>query len=187
MLARPASLPVALVFTALMCILPGPAFSQLGYSPELESKTVLVLNSLEVTTPVFMEMNNGLKKAFQKAGLPSLNQRFEALELRRYNSPQHRSLLLDQMRLRYGGQKIDMIVTVYPEALEFVLNDCKDVFSGVPVLAAYLPEGYKVQKPDRPVIEHHIHMDIAGTLQIALGLMPHAKRVYVVSGEHIYD
>ncbi|MGE5839750.1 MAG: PAS domain S-box protein [Deltaproteobacteria bacterium] len=125
--------------------------------------------------------------SLQAGGIPSLNQFFESLDLRRNPGPEHRKLLVEQMRMRYGHRKLDMILTVYPEALDFVLEDCRDVLPKVPILALYLPEGEEYSKTDRPIIGHSPALDIPGTLEIALKLVPRAKRVYVVSGAHEVD
>ena len=77
-----------------------------------------------------------------------------------------------------------MIITVYPEALEFVLKDCRDILPDVPILALYLPQGFKLPETDRRIIGHAPAVDIPGTLEIALKLVPGAKRVYIVSGAH---
>ena len=80
-----------------------------------------------------------------------------------------------------------MIITVYPEALEFVLKDCRDFLPDVPILALYLPHGFELPETDRPIIGHAPAVDILGTLEIALKLVPGAKRVYIVSGAHEVD
>ena len=56
-----------------------------------------------------------------------MNQFFESLELRRNPGPAHRRLLAEQMRLRYGYRSPDIIIMVYPEALGFVMNDCREL------------------------------------------------------------
>jgi PAS domain S-box-containing protein len=80
-----------------------------------------------------------------------------------------------------------MIITMYPEALEFVLKDCLDIFPDVPILGMYLPLGFKLPKTKRRLIGHSASLDVLGTFEIALKLVPGAKRVYVVSGAHELD
>ena len=137
--------------------------------------------------PVFLETDKGLSNTLQSGGISSLNQFFESLDLRRNPGPEHRKLLVEQMRMRYGHRKLDMIITMYPEALEFVLKDCRDILPDVPILALYLPQGFELPRTDRRIIGHSPDTDIIGTLEIALKLVPGAKRVYVVSGAHEVD
>jgi PAS domain S-box-containing protein len=167
--------------------LAGPASA--GDSPPsgMETKTVLVLHSNEANAPVFAGTDKGLLAVLHSGGIPILNQVFEYLELRRYPLPEHRQLLVEQMRLRHGQRKFDMIVTMYPEALEFVEKDCRDIFAGIPLLALYLPQGFDLQQTGRRLISHWPSLDITGTFEIALRLVPGAKRAYVISGMHPVD
>jgi PAS domain S-box-containing protein len=154
---------------------------------DLRKKNILVLHSHEANAPVFLGTDRGLLKTLESGGIPRLNQIYESLELRRYPFPEHRRLLVEQMRLRYSQRKIDMIVTMYPEALEFVLKDCWDIFPDVPILALHLPHSFELPKTDRRIIGHSVSFDIIDTFEIARKLVPGAKRVYVVSGAHQVD
>jgi len=168
----------------------GSCGSCLAQSPppaDLSGKHVLILHAHEANAPIFLGTDKGVLNTLQAGGIPSLNQYFESLDLRRNPGPEHRKQLVEQMRMRYGHRKLDMIVTMYPEALDFVLEDCRDVLPEVPILALYLPEGAELPKADRTIIGHSPALDIPGTLEIALKLVPRAKRVYVVSGDHEVD
>jgi PAS domain S-box-containing protein len=153
----------------------------------LASKKVLILNSYESNAPVFLETDKGVLDTLRSGGIPNLNQFFESLDLRRNPGPGHRRLLVEQMRMRYGHRKPDMIITIYPEALEFVMNDCRDIFRDVPIIALYLPKSFDQKETARPIIRHFPTLDVAGTLEIAVKLVPGAKRVYVVGGTHEVD
>lgn len=157
--------------------------------PETESseKTILVLHAYEGNAPVFWETDKGLSDTLLSGGVSSLNLFFESLELRRHPSPEHLRLLVEQMRIHYGQRKLDMIITMYPEALRFVLDDARDILPGVPVLALYLPQNFKLPQVDRRIIGHAPTLDLAGTIKIAQKLVPGLTRVYVVSGTHAVD
>ncbi len=91
------------------------------------------------------------------------------------------------MRLKWRHRKADMVITVYPEALEFVLNDCRDVFPHVPIIGLHLPQDFMMAETGRRIIGHFPKYDITGTIDNALKLVPGTKRVYVVSGAHKVD
>ena len=156
-------------------------------SVDLSGKNVLILHSHEANAPIFLGTDKGLSNTLQSGGISSQNQYFESMDLRRNPGPDHRKLLVEQLRVQYSQRKLDMIVTMFPEALEFALNDCRDILPDVPVLALYLPQGIELPKTDRRVITHFPTVDIMGTLEIALRLVPGAKRVYVVGGTHEVD
>ena len=165
----------------------GVSYAQTKSQTELETKNILVLHAFEANVPVFVGTDKGLSTTLESGGISGLNQFFESLNLRRNPSPEYRKLLVEQMRMQYGRRKLGMIVTMYPEALEFVLKDCRDIFPDVPILALYLPEGFRLPKTNRRIIGHSAETDILGTFEIALKLVPGAKRVYVVSGIHEVD
>ena len=125
-LKRWMKLCLILCFLILCCNGPCVSVSHAQGQPQtdLGEKNILVLHSHEANAPVFLGTDRGLLKTLESGGIPRLNQIYESLELRRYPFPEHRRLLVEQMRLRYNQRKMDMIVTMYPEALEFVLKDC---------------------------------------------------------------
>ena len=176
----------SLCFCILLAFGPGagPALAQIQPQVDLSQKNILILHSYEANTPVFVQTDRGLSTALEFGGIPSLNQFFESLDLRRNPAPEHRKLLIEKMRMLYGHRKLDMIITMYPEALGFVLKDCRDILPVAPIIALTLPIGFEVPKTERRIIGHFARIDILGTLEIALKLVPGAKRVYVVSGAH---
>ena len=177
-------------FILLICGLisrPVPTYTQAQPQNPLTDKNVLILHSLEANAPVFVGTDKGLLETLRSGGISGMNQFFESLDLRRNPGPEHRKLAAEQMRMRYSHRKLDMIITMYPEALEFVVNDDRGTYADVPILALYLPEEIKLPKTDSPTVGHFPRTDIIGTLEIALKLVPGAKRVYIVSGAHEVD
>lgn len=153
----------------------------------LETKSILLLHSFEGNAPIFLETDKGLSGRLRSGGISSQNMFFESLDLRRNPGPEHRKLLVEQMRVRYGHRKFDLIITMYPEALEFALKDCGDLLPDIPIIALYLPKRFDVPEKNRSITGHFPTLDIIGTLEIALKLVPGAKRLYVVSGAHEVD
>jgi PAS domain S-box-containing protein len=153
----------------------------------LETKNILILHSHEANAPVFVETDHGLSTALRSGGIPASNHYFQSLDLRRNPGPEYRRLLVEEMRVRYGHHKLDMIVTMYPEALEFLLSEAWDIFPDIPILALYLPKGFQLPETECRIIGHSATPDVKGTLEIALRLVPGAKHAYVVSGTHEVD
>jgi signal transduction histidine kinase len=164
-----------------------PAFAQSQPQAVLAEKNVLILHTLESSTPLSLETNRGLLDTLRIGGTPVANLFFESMDLRRNPGSELRKLLAEQMHLKWSHRKADMIITVYPEALEFVLNDCRDVFPHVPIIALHLPQNYMIAETGRKIIGHFPTYDITGTIDYALKLVPGTKRVYVVSGAHKVD
>ncbi len=153
----------------------------------LEGETVLVLHSHEATASVFLRTDKGLIETLSAAGISTLNMHIVSLDLRRNPGSRHREMMAEQMRAQYGNRRPGMIITMYPEAVEFVVKDCADIFRGVPILALYLPRHFRASPADSLFIAHFPRVDIFGTLEIALKLVPGVKQVYVVTGAHEVD
>lgn len=146
---------------------PSVAHAQVESPTGFETKSILILHSFEGNAPIFLRTDKGLADRLSSGGISSQNQFFESLDLRRNPGPDHRRMLVEQMRVRYGHRKFDMIITMFPESLEFVLEDCRDIFPDVPILSLYLPQGFELPKTDRRIIGHFPRLDIIGTFEIA--------------------
>jgi PAS domain S-box-containing protein len=182
---RPHIFFILLICGILSC--PVPTHAQAQPQSPLSGKNVLILHALESSTPLSLETNTGLLETLRIGGIPGANLFFESMDLRRNPGPELRKLLVEQMRLKWSHRKADMVITVYPEALEFVLNDCRDVFPHVPIIALHLPRDFMIEETGRRIIGHFPTYDITGTIDNALKLVPGTTRVYVVSGAHKVD
>ncbi len=175
-------------FILLICgILSRPVPTHAQPQNPISEKNVLILHALESNVPIFELTDRGLRAALDSGGVGIRNQFFEYLDLARNPGPEHIQRLGELLRLRYGHRKIDVIITLYPEALRFVLKEGLVIFPDVPILGLYMPPGIELPNTDRRIIQHLVNRDVVGTLEIALNLVPGAKRVFVVSGAHELD
>ena len=165
----------------------GPATVHPTPLADLSRKNVLILHGLESNAPIFLLTDRGIKAVLESGGVGTRNQFFEYLDLVRNPGPEHRILIRELMRRRYGQRKIDLVITLYPEALRFAVSEGCTIFPGAPIVALYLPEGFELQHAGCPVIQQFVTPDIGGTLELALKLVPRATLVYVVSGAHSLD
>jgi PAS domain S-box-containing protein len=178
-----------LLFSALILLASGPCagIAQAQPPAALGAKNILILHAHEAGAPVFQETDRALTRTLQTGGIPLINQFLESLDLRRNPDPEHRRRLVEYLRVKYRQRKLDVIVTMYPEALDFVLNEGQALFPEAPIVALYLPSEMQSPKTSRRLFRHTGALDIRGTLEIALKLVPGARRVYVVSGAHQID
>jgi PAS domain S-box-containing protein len=131
--------------------------------------------------------DRAIRAALDAGGVNIRNQFFEYLDLGRNPGDEHMKLMVETMRQRYGQRKIDLVVTLYPEALQFALNEGSGIFHETPILALYLPIGLQPPKTAYWVIPQRITPDVTGTVETGLKLAPGTKRIYVVSGAHPLD
>jgi hypothetical protein len=130
-----------LCFGLLIWQLSAPAFAQSQPQAALAGKNVLILHAFEADMPINEVTDRGLRATLDSGGVSIRNQFFEYLDLARNPGPEHRKLMADLMRLRYGQRKIDMIITLYAEALQFVLTEGRGIFPDVPILTLYMSPG----------------------------------------------
>ena len=153
----------------------------------LGTKNVLILHALEANMPLNVRTDRTIMASLQAGGVGLKAQFYEYLDLHRHPGAKHRQRLAEMLRERYDDHKIDAIITLYPEALQFVLDEGKAIFPDAPIVALYMYPGFKVPTTGRRIVQHVLRNDIAGTLESALRLVPAAKSVYVVSGVHPLD
>jgi PAS domain S-box-containing protein len=165
----------------------GGASPQAQFQNPLKNKNVLVLHALESTAPFFKRTDRALSAALESGGISIREQFYEFIDLRRNPGAEHRRRFAELLQLRYGRCKIDAIITMYPEALHFMLNEGGTIFPDAPVLALYLPIGFEPPATSRRFIGQFVVPDLTGTLDIALTMLPKTKRVYIVSGAHMID
>jgi len=82
-----------------------PAFAQTKPQVDLTAKNVLVLQTLESSTPLSLEINRGLLDTLRIGGIPGANLFFESMDLRRNPGPELRKLLAEQIRLKWSHRK----------------------------------------------------------------------------------
>ena len=167
--------------------LTAPAYAQPKHRVALAEKNVLILHAFQSSLPANVKTDQGITSSLRSGGVDVKNQFFEYLDLARNPGPEHRKVLAELMRSRYSQQRIDLIITQYPEALQFLLNEGRTVFPEAPILALYLFSRTELPKTGRLIIQHFTNLDMIGTLESARKLVPGAKRVYVVGGVSSMD
>jgi PAS domain S-box-containing protein len=153
----------------------------------LGEKNILILHTYESNLPLNELVDRGLSATLELGGIGSRSHFFEYLDLLRNPGAEHTKQLVEMLRLRYARRNVDLIITTFPEALQFVLNEGRSIFRDVPILALFLPPDFRIPETNRRIIAHRIRLDMAGTLKLALKLVPGTKSVYVVNGVHVRD
>lgn len=164
-----------------------PAVAHAQPQSQLDVKNILILNAFQSNLPANVKTAQGITSSLSSGGVDVKNQFFEYLDLPRNPSPEHMKVLAELMRSRYSQRRIDLIITQYPGALQFLLNEGRTVFPEVPILALHMFPRIELPKTGRLIIQHSNKIDIIGTVESALKLVPGAKRVYVVGGVSSVD
>jgi PAS domain S-box-containing protein len=181
------TLCVPSLFFILLASGPRVGFGQGQPRGAVGERNILILHTYESNLPLNELVDRALSATLESGGIGSRSHFFEYLDLLRNPGAEHTKQLVETLRLRYSQRNVDLIITTFPEALLFVLNDGRSIFPDVPILALFLPPDFTTPKTDRRIIEHRISLDMAGTLRLALKLLPDTKSVYGVNGVHVRD
>lgn len=151
---------------------------------ETEIKKVVVLfPEGGWATPANQMIYSGLKKGFNEYSKETITLYANNLDLSRFPGANQRLYLAEFYRSRYAGEKIDLVIPVYREALDFVLENRDVVFPGVPIVFCghFVSEISILDRKD-DLTGVAATLDIAETIDLARKLHPGLKRIAVIAG-----
>jgi signal transduction histidine kinase len=181
---RARELLVAIALSALLPLCPG-----VSAATRDDLRTVVVLTpDNAVGSPGSVSFKEGLRATLEAQSPKRIQIRFEPLDISRFQDARDRELLVDFLRQKYSGQKIDLLIAALAPSLDFALQYRQKIFPGVPLVFAAL-DAEEVRAHDLPadVIGTPIEMDLVGTLELALRLQPETRRVFVIVGSSSFD
>jgi len=160
-----------------------PAFDAHG---SLSQKRVLVLYSEDKDHPAHGLTEQGIRAAFRSNKFFEVQLYTEYLDLSRFKGPGHARAMADYLNRKYAGTKIDVIITVYPAAIDFLIREEGKVFPGVPIVACEIDRG-TAENLDRSPWRSFTTVVIIGdnaakVLDSALRLRPETKRIALIAG-----
>lgn len=159
-----------------------------GEAQALGRKAILVLHSFNYNLPSYVAIDASLTKAFLSSGIEFNNIYFEFMDLARNPGADYRADLAKVYREKFRDRPIDLVVTIHPDALQFLLDDAADLFPGLPVISV-LGTAYPIEHsdPGRPLIVMPFSTDVAATVRNMDALQPGTHRLVVVSGSSRMD
>jgi PAS domain S-box-containing protein len=172
------------VLILLGLLLVAPFHKSLALEP---SKRILLLYSFGYGLPAYEKVNPAFLSVMKNAGVSNDDLFFEYLDLLRNTDKEHRHDLLNLLLHKYAGNRIDLIVTVHGPALNFLLNEGKEICPNVPVVSLLAPENIETGGEGRQIVSMPIRLDMRGTLERALDLFPETRRVVYVGGFSAID
>ena len=175
---------IKIIICALILVLVfAPAFDAQGSLPQ---KRVLVFYSEDKAHPAHELTDGGIRAAFQSNKLFDVQLYTEYLDLARFSGPGHTHAVAEYLRRKYAALKIDAIITVYPAALDFLMGEEVNVFSGVPVVACEIFRA-SAENLDRSSWRRFttgviMGDNITGLLESVFRMRPGTKRGALVAG-----
>lgn len=172
---------LALIVLILLCV-----FQDVARAQANPPKRVLVVNEVGTSYPLTNLVNEGIRSAV--AGAPfRVEFYWEYMETVLFPDPAVQQQVRDFYIHKYQNRSLDVIITVGPSPLKFVMEAHQRAFPGVPVVFC-VPNGL----PGSITLDSDftgVEGDVApaATISAALRLLPGTKHIVVVGGVGAFD
>jgi signal transduction histidine kinase len=151
-------------------------------------RNVVLLFDERVELPGLSLLNAEIVRTLEANSAEPIEIFREVMDLSRFSSNSHKTLLRDFLRAKYADKRIDVAVAVMAPAFDFLLAYGGEIFPGAQIVFCGLDRkqlGTRSLPAD--VYGVLIKREFAPTLELALRLHPMTERVMVVSGTSDFD
>jgi PAS domain S-box-containing protein len=176
------------ISSLILALLLAPVLDGYGALPQ---KRVLLLYSEDKEHPATELTDAGIRAAFGSNKLFDVRLYSEHLDLSRFSGRGYTRTVTDYLGRKYADSKIDVIITIYPAALDMFLGEARAGFPGVPLVACDIT---RIQaeslehSPSRRLATGVVLGDnIAGILDSAFRMKPGTKHIALVAGTSAND
>ena len=153
----------------------------------LASKKILILHSYGYALPANMIFDQRLKELFLANGIDVNNLFFEFMDVPRNPGQEYRNRLSEFLRNKYREGKFDLVITVGHEAIQFLINEGRDLYPEGPIISALGSVDIQHSDPKRPLIRLVFSIDIIANVQAMVNLQPDTRRILVIAGSSTSD
>ncbi len=181
--------PVSAVTLLAACSVAISAHWCLAGENELPAKKHIVqLYSYRTLTPINADWDRGIRRALATGFPMGVRIDIEYLDLGRIDNAEYLQRWNDLLRMKYAGQRIDLVMPVYVQAFQFVRKHRDTLFSDVPVVFCSVNRALAEQVRGVPGMTGvAFQLDVDGTVNAARALFPHTQHWLVVSGGSNHD
>ena len=175
--------------TIILIAFMGLAVSIVGCLPvSAAPRNVVLLFDERVELPGLSLLNAEIVHTLEANSAEPIEIFREVMDLSRFSSNSHKTLLRDFLRAKYADKKIDVAVAVMAPALDFLLAFGGEIFPGAQIVFCGLDrKQLGTRSLPANVYGVLIKREFAPTLELALRLHPMTERVVVVSGTSDFD
>ena len=187
---KPERLSLAIVLTAafLISALSWQWPSSASAQESVVAKRVLVLYWYNRDFLWNVAFDRSFKARLDSASTESIEYYQEYLESDRFFGEHQTRLLHDYLRKKYADHPIDLVVATSDASLEFLLEDRRSLFPGVPIVFVATRHPTTAEITTEPGMTGIINISThRRTVDLALSLHPATEQVFVVSGTLEHD
>jgi len=149
---------------------------------------VVILNDSDPTLPAFIALDRAMRAALTAPGRHPVNMYYETLDQVRFPQAQIDGELVALMAKKYAAMRVDAVIAIGATSLDFAEKhrshlwpDARIVYTGVPV---ELLQKRQLGPTTTGVTRRY---ELAGTVDLALGLRPTTRRLVVIAGSGDFD
>ncbi|MFH0729053.1 MAG: ATP-binding protein [Pseudomonadota bacterium] len=155
-------------------------------APQRPQKRVLLLYGMDQRNPAHELTDKGIRSVISSDQTFDIELYAEYMDSNHFQTSGYAETLARFLGEKYSDVKPDLIITTYPNALFFVLNECGQVFPRVPVVACTIYERSvkDVERADQRSRTTGVLLkwDMSGILQTIHLLKPEMHRLALVGG-----
>ena len=154
-----------------------------------QARDILVLYPNQRQFQSNIEVDRGLREVLEAAPDRGIDLFAEFMDRPAFSGPAFEKIFAAYLRDKYATRPPELVVVAGYPALEFLLRNRDHLFTGVPVVHLAVEDAFvKSAAPLPPdVVGVPVTYDFAGTIELALRLHPHARRLVVVAGTSTAD
>ncbi|WP_342119406.1 ATP-binding protein [Pseudoduganella sp. OTU4001] len=143
---------------------------------------VLLLNSYGPGRPGFDAITEAFIQRLRASGVPLEQIHVEYLHLNQPNAERAAPARRDMLLAQYGGQRLDLVVTLQQPALNFALHELAPLAPETPLLADSAASTVQLAGSRRGIFQYAIVPDVGATMRQIMQLLPRTRRVVVTGG-----
>ena len=175
------SLTVCLLIAATLGVVAAAEAQERAGSP---TKHVLVLYSSGRDAPMSTVGNRELPAMIENGLTHNLLFYSEYIDQGRFPEPAYQEAFKDFLKVKYAGQRMDLVVGIQDAAVSFLDTFRPQVFPDVPVVfLAISPPAQRMPNATGVITR----IDLSSTITLARELQPDVRNVFVVSGAGVPD
>lgn len=181
---RPCPLGQAVASVALLLLLAVPTAAHGQARPW----RVVILDASDPSEPAAQAFGRVSRETLTKLTSHPIDFYTEFLDSLRFQGASYESELVAFLTRKYEHKPPDLVVTIYPQALQFVAEHRAELWPETPGVFVGVPDDLPMARTPPPGFTGVLtKVDIGGTIALALRLQPEMRRVAVVSGASEFD
>ncbi len=144
---------------------------------------MLLLFSGRFYAPLSVEVEAAVRSAFRASPAVEVELFAETLDMARFDPERHGPILAAYLREKFADRKLDLIISILPQAARFLMKFRGELFPDTPVVSCLTDESELADLPRMPgFIGIPLTFPWKETLDLAIGVHPGTERVVVVGG-----